>query len=211
MTKSAFDSFILEEYKNISNAHYNTGNSISQFFRYYLILMSVVIVILPVIFSSKLVDFELIKNNTTEIQRYVAPIFFTSFAFIGTWIVFFMSGLKANETLYARTVNGVRNYFKSHYAEECSNIKDFLYLPTETSFPKSKYSFFSYMVWSMVLINALYLFSGIFFFIFSLGTSHLVCLVIIEIILCALFSYFVIKHSRYLYEKHLNGFAKKEK
>lgn len=51
--KSAFDIFMVEEYKNISNAHYNTGSSISQFFRYYLILMSAVIAVLPVLLSSK--------------------------------------------------------------------------------------------------------------------------------------------------------------
>ena len=51
--KSAFDIFMVEEYKNISNAHYNTGSSISQFFRYYLILMPAVIAVLPVLLSSK--------------------------------------------------------------------------------------------------------------------------------------------------------------
>ncbi len=204
--KPSIDSFMIEEYKNISNAHYNIGNSISQFFRYYLILMSVVIALFPVLFSSKFSEYNIIKSHVMEIERYIIPIFLISFSLIGTFTVFFMSGLKANETLYARTVNGVRKYFKNERASDCENIVKYLYLPTNTSFPKSKYSFFCYIVWSMVLINTLYLFAGIFSFIYSFQSQHFICYIVISIVFCIGLAYIVIQHSKSIYEAHLNKF-----
>ena len=204
--KSALDNFMLEEYKNISNAHYNVGNSISQFFRYYLILMSVVLAVLPILFSSKFAECSIIIDHAIEIERYAIPIFLISFSLIGTWTVFFMTGLKANETLYARTVNGIRKYFKNEYSGTDSNIDEYLCLPTDTSFPKAKYSFFSYIVWSMVLINTLYLFTGTFFFIYSFKSQHFICFIFLDLIFCLFLSHIVIKHSRYIYKKHLSKF-----
>ena len=209
--KSAFDIFMVEEYKNISNAHYNTGSSISQFFRYYLILMSAVIAVLPVLLSSKFDAGGIFEIHIIEIERYVIPVFLISFSFIGTWTVFYMTGLKANETLYARTVNGVRKYFKNEHAHDYANVEEYLRLPTDTSFPKSKYSFFGYIVLSMVLINALYFFTGIFFFIYSFKSQHTICLAIIDILVCIFLSYIVKKHSCSIYEKHLNKFEPDKK
>ena len=204
--KSAFAIFMIEEYKNISNAHYNTGSSISQFFRYYLLLMSVVIAVLPVLFSYKFAECSIITNHITEIERYAIPLFLISFSLIGTWTVFYMTGLKANETLYARTVNGVRKYFKNEHANDIMNVEEYLCLPTDTSFPKSKYSFFRYIVWSMVLINALYFFTGIFSFAYSFKSQHTVCFTIIDILICIFLSCIVMNYSSAIYKEHLEKF-----
>ena len=38
--KESYDKFLLKEYDNIAQAHFNTKNSLIQFFRYYLLIIA---------------------------------------------------------------------------------------------------------------------------------------------------------------------------
>ena len=50
-TKAIFDLFQLEEYKNISNCHYETVKQISVFIRYYLLVLGAPFLIFNLIFT----------------------------------------------------------------------------------------------------------------------------------------------------------------
>ena len=48
-----FSKFMLEEYKNISSAHFNANNAVASFFKYYLVVISLPISIMVSIVAKK--------------------------------------------------------------------------------------------------------------------------------------------------------------
>ena len=160
-----FSEFQLKEYENISHAHFKTNEMMVAFYRYYLLIMA-----LPISFSGA--GF----ISSTEIEKYELLLFWqipiSVFLFVVALLGFFMmcylTGLRIEALLYARTVNGVRSYFYQKVDLDTVRV-----LPVDTNIPKfTKFGDHIFIVLSFAIFNTLYLISSYFiYFIQIKGTS----------------------------------------
>jgi hypothetical protein len=130
-----FKDFQLEEYKNISTAHFETNKQIGVFFRYFLLIASAPALIF-IWFGKENPNF--VKNLLFGTKDVITTNLFVGFflifiAIIGVLSSFYLVSLKLDNLLYARAVNGVRKFFFDH-----SEIKDddhYRILPKQTNIP----------------------------------------------------------------------------
>jgi hypothetical protein len=114
MQSGPYEDFLLTEYNNIAQAHFNTKNSISSFFKHYLLIVSLPIPILAVVFG-KTPDTAASKSltNSTEYSLLLnlIPCLFVIISIVGILVMLYIVNLGFNASLYARVVNGIRSYF----------------------------------------------------------------------------------------------------
>jgi len=112
----SYENFLLAEYNNIAQAHFNTKNSISSFFKHYLLIVSLPLPIFALIFrKTSDTSGELLAMLTS-----VIPFLFIIISIIGILVMLYIINLDLNASLYARAVNGIRYYFaaRSRLSEE---------------------------------------------------------------------------------------------
>ncbi|MEA5006480.1 MAG: hypothetical protein VB022_08730 [Rikenellaceae bacterium] len=157
--ETEFDKFQLEEYKNISNAHFEANKQIGIFFRYYLLVASAPAAIFLWFGKSGSIINELLSSRNLNLCLFIG-FFLITISFIGLIFCFYMINLRFDSILYARTINGIRKYFynKEKYLFE-NQIR---VLPKQTSQPKYvEFHAFTIIVLAVALINSIY---------FGLGT-----------------------------------------
>lgn len=159
--QNKFDEYLLKEYEQIANAHFNTINTISSFFRYYAVLMAVPIplgaAILPFILTN--------KEISPELKIYSNLIFgsiFLTLPLVGIFISRYLVSLRHDSLLYARTVNGIRKYF--YYKSGLSQLQKISIrtLPHSIYIPDYEDTSFSPVIWVFSIIHCGYLIVGLF-------------------------------------------------
>ncbi len=154
-----FDAFQLEEYKNISNAHFETNKQIGIFFRYFLLIASAPTLILLLFGKSEKFLNDIIIGVDTNLNIFIGA-FLMVVSFIGLISCFYIISLRLDSILYARTINGIRGYF---HKIKVDFEEHFRYLPKQTNQPKySDIHTFGILVISIALIDAIY---------FSIGSA----------------------------------------
>jgi hypothetical protein len=191
MANDKFESFLMAEYANIAKAHFETGKQVSTFFNYYLLVSAAPVIIVSLIQNKKI---DLIINplqDNDAISLHWLIIFILSIiSLIGFGLCWIVIGLQHDSIIYARTVNGIRNYFYRE-ANLPTNIEQATrVLPKDTKRP----DFFSYrhlgiIVATFSLVNAS--FAAAAFYIFEKG--NLPCLLIVGLLLYAL-TYFIVHY-----------------
>lgn len=152
------DDFQLEEYKNISNAHFESNKQIGIFFRYYLLIASTPAVIFVWFGKEDGFLYGLLNGNDT-IKNFFIGSFLIIVALIGMVSCFYLISLKLDNILYARAINGIRRYF---FRKEIEYEDHYRILPKHTNQPKyGDFHTFGVIVISIALINSIY---------FALGT-----------------------------------------
>jgi len=155
-----FEKFQIEEYKNISNAHFETNKQIGIFFRYFLIISSTPALIFAWFGKNnpKFID-SLLYGDYVSINLFVG--FFLIFiSIIGILSSFYLVSLRLDSILYARTVNGTRKYF--YKLASLENEVSFRLLPKQTNIPKYFDNHtFGVLFYAVAIINSSY---------FALGT-----------------------------------------
>jgi hypothetical protein len=111
--KEAFAEFLLKEYDNIAAAHFNADKTITQFFQFYLLIISIPVTAAGIAlrFSSGSVD---ISRATQGTFAAVAGAFSGIIAIVGLCMMAHIVNLRIDGLRYARTVNGIRRYFYNH-------------------------------------------------------------------------------------------------
>jgi len=148
--------FLLEEYSNISTAHFKSIESISSFFRYYLLIMS--IPISAVLVLPKALDGSTnLQNFLTEYQDILMWLS-TGVAFVGMGMFSYIINLRLDTILYARTVNSIRKYFYDSDDNLDLNIKlRMRTLPQSSWLPHYfEKSYFLPVVFVFFVVNTLY-------------------------------------------------------
>jgi len=162
---SNYEKFLLEEYKNIAQAHFNVVNSISTFFKHYLVLMSLPIPLLVLLLriNSGSNQLPLNLSDISLLKEYslLIPLFLTLVSFVGFGVMNYMINLRFDALLYARTVNGIRNYFAN---KSNLNFQDEILvrvLPRSKYFPRYlETRFFGSVVFVFALFHSFYLTAG---------------------------------------------------
>jgi hypothetical protein len=154
-----FEDFLLEEYQNIAQAHFKSIETISTFFRYYLLIMSIPISVIAVIsqISSEKINISFIIAN------YNIPISILLFciSFIGLGIFSYVANLRLDAILYARAVNGIRKYFYDESSIDLNLKIRMRALPQSPQLPLYyEKSLFLPVVFVFGLMNSLYFLIG---------------------------------------------------
>lgn len=109
--KDEFINFQLEEYKNISSAHFETNKQIAIFFRYYLLIASAPAIILMLLEKNiEKLDLLFIGELGVYETTFIGFILLI-ISFIGFFTCLYITSLISDSTLYAKTVNGTRRFF----------------------------------------------------------------------------------------------------
>lgn len=146
-----FHEFQLEEYKNISQAHFKTIETISIFFRHYLLIMSIPIIVAG--FFVKPEAFEIYVAGYYQIFALLLIII----SLLGCGMLGWVIILRMDGVLYARTVNGVRKYFYNKINKNFERIIKIKVLPYATTKPHYfEPGFFGPVIFCFGIINATY-------------------------------------------------------
>jgi len=155
--EDSFDKFQLEEYKNISTAHFEANKQIGIFFRYFLLIASAPAFIIIYFFGGKgnIINIkDLFSGTILDLSLFIG-LFLIIISFIGSMFCFYIISFRLDSILYARTVNGIRKYFYSKKNSIDESI--FRVLPTKVNQPKydDLYSF-SIVLFALALVNSVY-------------------------------------------------------
>jgi hypothetical protein len=156
---STYERFLLTEYNNIAQAHFNTNSAIATFFKHYLLIVSLPISIALLIFGKESID---LSQKYVGFIIYIIPTVFIVIFFVGFLVMLYIINLDCDAVLYARTVNGIRKYFIEASKLDHSQLKEIVTLPTNINKPKyGGFHSLSFIILAFALINTLYLYIGL--------------------------------------------------
>jgi hypothetical protein len=162
--KTVFEEFLLAEYNNIAQAHHISINTMTTFFKHYLLIMS-----LPI--SAIIVFFTLLAKGSPGVPLWLefhpGVILGGSvlLCLIGLLIMLYIINLRFKALLYARTVNGIRSYFVDRNPDNAY----YFVLPSTTLKPPYKEILaFGPVIMTFALANTTYIAGAI---LWSLGAT----------------------------------------
>jgi len=155
-----FKDFLLSEYSNIAQAHFKSIETISTFFRYYLLIMSIplsAIAVISQIGSGK----TQLADVVNQYELLISIILFCV-SLIGLGVFCYVINLRLDVVLYARVVNGIRKFFYDEFNEDINLKTRLRILPQSPQLPSYfERSFFLPVVFVFGVMNSLYCFLGI--------------------------------------------------
>lgn len=104
-----FDRYLLSEYEHIAEAHFKVNDTVTAFFRYYLLIMS-----LPISVIAALI---VVGSNDSfpvgflEAYVHLVAAVFLVIGCAGFGVLVYLINLRMDGLLYARTVNAIRRHF----------------------------------------------------------------------------------------------------
>jgi hypothetical protein len=155
-----FSDFLLREYDNVANAYFNIKNSISLFFRYYILIASVPLTVF-LFFLGKTSN----EQNFlfTDLSAVFSSICFLT-TFVGFSLMMYVLSMNFTATLYARQVNGIRYFYYKNSNLSISSKELIKVLPDDIKLPKySLWGSIKYLLFAFSAINAFYFALGLRF------------------------------------------------
>lgn len=145
--QTTFADFMKLEYEHMVDAHMNATDKLTSFFRYMLLIYSAPLLLLA---------------RTDELHKW-SPWVFTAIALVGFAVTMYMSKLRFETLLYARTVNGVRRYFLDRYDDlDFVESSEYRVLPSQKSIPPfADLGQFSWIIVAAGFVNSVYLYLGL--------------------------------------------------
>jgi len=131
-TGPGFSDFLLAEYENIAGAHFRAIQTITSFFRYYLLIMSV-----PVSAIAFLLNWGGHEAPGQLVWRFQFPAYLGLFAVsvVGLFVYLYILNLRFDAVLYARVINGVRKYYYDRSGAPAWEQARLRVLPQTTAVP----------------------------------------------------------------------------
>lgn len=147
---SPVDDFMLKEYESIASAHFDSQAGLRQQFRFYLVIAAVPVTLIGLAFKDRP------AHEIEQLTFFNLPVVLTSVFFaigiLGILLLLSMIHTALDATMYARTVNGVRQYFVQRAGGLGSDIKPYLLMPFDKTRPK--YFHIRSFFWQVTLIAA---------------------------------------------------------
>jgi hypothetical protein len=144
------DDFMLKEYESIASAHFDSQAGLRQQFRFYLIIAAVPVTIIGIAFKDRPI------HEIAQLTFFNLPVVLTSVFFaigvLGFLLLLSMIHTALDATMYARTVNGVRQYFVDRADGLDTDIRQYLVMPFDKKRPK--YFHIRSFFWQVTLIAA---------------------------------------------------------
>ena len=154
------DDFMLKEYESIASAHFDSQAGLRQQFRFYLIIAAVPVTVLGLAFKDR-PEREIQALTFFDLPTLLTTVFL-AIGVLGFLLLLSMIHTALDATMYARTVNGVRNYFVERAKGRGQKIESYLVMP----FDKQRPSYFHMraFLWQVILISAVNTFYCAVFF-----------------------------------------------
>lgn len=167
-TNLKIQDFLLEEYNNISEAHFKSIDTISNFFRYYLLLIGLPVPIIVVILQIY-PNTNNFLYNINSINNYILISFILfCISFIGFAVCIYIINLRMDAILYARTINGIRKSFYENWSKPLYIKKLLEVLPVNINIPKyHEIHYFYPVVFSFALLNTIYFVAALLILIYN--------------------------------------------
>lgn len=156
---NAYKDFLLKEYSNIAQAHFKSIESISNFFRYYILIMTIPISALGLAYQ--ITANEAKAGNVFQSDLLIQCLFL-GISFVGVGIFCYVVNLRLDVVLYARVVNSIRKYFYNSIDMDIKLKIHYSVLPQSPSLPLYlEKSYFFPVVFAFATVNSFYFFIGI--------------------------------------------------
>lgn len=136
-TDNSLSEFLKKEYDNIAAAHFKANETISEFFKNYITIISIPITIFAIVFNLDIVQNSITQTpESLKLPALIVGILFSFIAIAGISIYLHVLNLHFDSILYARTVNGIRKFFFDNDVAIPWNTKhNYRVLPQSTQFP----------------------------------------------------------------------------
>jgi uncharacterized HAD superfamily protein len=165
---NAFERYLQSEYDHIAEAHFRTIESISSFFRYYLLIVSVPISLIVIVLTVAPRPEDL-RDVISSLNPLLATVFLV-ISIVAFAVMLYVANLRMDALLYARTVNAIRKHF---YDRADSNLEDRLrtrVLPQTSSQPAYfEGLYFLFVILAFAVLDAFYM---VVFFVLLLGLGE---------------------------------------
>lgn len=173
MNNAEFNSYLKSEYDHISEAHFRTIDTITAFFRHYILIMSI-----PISLIAAFVAITQSNNTPLEIIGEYTPVLIAIFLVIslaGFGVLLYLVNLRMDAILYARTVNSIRKHFYDNVPNYLMSLDSKIrtrVLPQTRSQPSYKeWRYFGPVVSVIAILNAFYLCGAIALIVVSIADS----------------------------------------
>ncbi len=107
--ESKFEKYLLAEYSNIAQAHFKSIETISTFFRYYLLIMSIPLSAIAIFYRVSSGTQQ--PSNLLKEYNVATSVVLLCISLAGIGVFCYIINLRLDTILYARAVNGIRKYF----------------------------------------------------------------------------------------------------
>ena len=160
--KNVNDEFMLKEYESIAAAHFDSQAGLRQQFRFYLLVVAVPLTVLGVVWNRQSGGAVQIKDmNLLSLPTLVSWVF-VGISFLGFLLSLAMIHTAFDSVLYARTVNGLRKYFRDRAFSSGVDLEPYLRMPLNIRKPRYfHFRSFFYQHLLISLVNAAYMWVGI--------------------------------------------------
>jgi len=172
--ESKFEKYLLSEYTNIAQAHFKSIETISTFFRYYLLIMSIPLSTIAIIsrFPS---DTQQTSNIFEEYKLPISAVL-SCISLVGFWVFCYITNLRLDTILYARVVNGIRKYFYDESNIDINQKNRIRVLAQSPELPQYyEKTYFLPVVVVFAIINSLYLSFGCYVFFKNYWSLFIPC------------------------------------
>lgn len=155
-----FHDFLIAEYNNIAQAHFKTADSLSSFINHYVLIASVPISILVVTLNMEPAKAGSVMGFLLA-EPLVPALFLSAIAVVGLMILAYVTNVRADALLYARTVNGIRRHFFESSELSLQAELQLRTLPRTNSIPHYfEPSYFLFVVAAFSIIGTAYAAAG---------------------------------------------------
>ncbi len=173
MSDTEFNDYLKSEYNHIAEAHFRTIDTITAFFRHYILIMSI-----PISLIAAFVAIAQSNNTTLEIIGKYTPVLIAIFLVIslaGFGVLLYLVSLRMDAILYARTVNSIRKHFYDNVPNDVMSLDLKIrtrVLPQTRSQPSYlEWRYFGPVVFTIAILNAFYFFGAIGLFVVSINDN----------------------------------------
>jgi hypothetical protein len=161
--RKVFEAFLLAEYNNIANAHFNTADSIANFMKNYIVIASVPFFVIGVLLSAKQSSDNALLAPVTQ-NPWVPGALMVGLAVVGFCVLGYIINIRCDAILYARAVNGIRRYFYDRAALDSATEKSIRVLPLDVRVPHYfEPTYFGFVVGVFAIIGAVYFGVGLYY------------------------------------------------
>lgn len=196
--KNKFEEFLLSEYSNIAQAHFKSIETITTFFRYYLLIMAIPISFIT-IFPQVSTDTQQILNKFQDHKLFVIIVLFLVLMG-GIGVFCYITSLRLDTLLYARVINSIRKYFYDASNFDISLKLQMRVLPQSSKLPSYyEKSYFLPVVFVFGIINALY--SSLACYVLFKNYLYLIINIILILVLHLLIYFWYAWHREIAYLK----------
>lgn len=175
-SKTVFEEFLLTEYSNLAQAHHICVNTMTAFFKHYLLIMSLplsAIVLALTIMARGTAGYSKIEINTGVILGVALFLYI-----VGMLVMLYIITLRFRTLLYSRSVNGIRRYFVDKNPDQAG----YFILPTDSSKPSYRETIvFGPVITTFAFVNTFYI-AGAITWVFSPTLCSLLAIILLYII-----------------------------